>query len=522
MKNLVPSADDPLAEVTVHRVREGLARGDTACVTEVLEVLQQMAQRADCLSIQELADLIGRDLTTVTKVMKAAHCLGYNPAGIDVTTLAEAISVIGFDKIRNLVLSLLLIDGVEVRGGAGEAREVSALSLTSALTAQTLASQAGSQHGDQAFLCAALRQYGKLLLSTFLPEEYAAALARAQEGSFESAFQSVFGLTSFQLAQRILAEANLPKLIANTIQPVSPQLLQSANLSEGERLLVISDFSTSVCATIARPDLNAEQCQAKLAQLVRGAMRTLGVSEEDLLGTLKTVDRTLSTFARVHGVERFSNTLITRLRCVADGKSWRVEPATATATSARPMEAAHETVLAKGRDALATAIIEVEQLLQAPTRNSRAIFNLAARAIRTALNLRSCLVFFPEPGGSLLSAIVGSGPLFDEIRNQPLLDPHHRDVFTVCLERGEDAVIQDPSDPKIAPFIPDWFKRATGAGPLVLLPVGDADGVFAVICGVLNPKQRVELTPIRLQQLRTLRSHLATLRVELPGGRKAA
>src|SRR6185503_10597940 len=119
--------DRTLAEVTLHRVREGLAHSETACVTQVLEVLQEMAQKADRLSIQDLADLIGRDLTTVTKVMKAAHCLGYNPAGIEVTTLSEAIAVIGFDKIRNLVLSLLLIETAEGRGAVTEARDVAAL-----------------------------------------------------------------------------------------------------------------------------------------------------------------------------------------------------------------------------------------------------------------------------------------------------------------------------------------------------------------------------------------------------------
>ena len=43
--------DRTLAEVTLHRVREGLAHSETACVTQVLEVLQEMAQKADRLSI---------------------------------------------------------------------------------------------------------------------------------------------------------------------------------------------------------------------------------------------------------------------------------------------------------------------------------------------------------------------------------------------------------------------------------------------------------------------------------------
>jgi HD-like signal output (HDOD) protein len=521
MNNPVATSDDSLAEITVRRVREGLARSDTACVTEVLDVLQEMSQRADCLSIQDLAALIGRDLTTVTKVMKAAHCLGYNPAGVEVTTLAEAITVIGFDKVRNLVLSLLLIETAEARGGAVEAREVAALALTSALTAQTLATQAGSPHADQAFVCAALRQYGKLLLCTFLTEDYQNAMALVQEGSPETAFQTVFGLTTFELAHHILAEANLPKLISNSIQPVSPLLLQAANPSDGDRLLLISDFATRVCATIARTDLTAEQCQAALAQLVRGAMRSLALSEEDLLETLQTVDEVLSTFARVHGVSRFSSGLITRLRCLAEGKPWQVEPGARPRTRSSGTEFTTAAATAKGRDPLAEAIADVERLIRAGGSEPRSVFSAAARGIRAGLRLRSCLIFFPEASGPLFAPTIGSGPLFDALRNQAVLNPQHRDVFSVCLDRGEDAVIQDPSDAKIAPFIPDWFQRAVGTGPLVLLPVQDPLGVFAVICGVVGPGERVELSAPRLQQLRALRAHLAGLRSKLAPRRAA-
>src|SRR5262249_27301763 len=130
--------DDPLAAETVRRVREALAHSETACVTQVLEIVQELSQKAEHLSVQDLAGLIGRDLTTVTKIMKAAPCLGYTPGAVEVSTLSEAIAVIGFEKIRNLVLSLLLIETAEGRNSTKASQEVAALALTSGLTAQTL------------------------------------------------------------------------------------------------------------------------------------------------------------------------------------------------------------------------------------------------------------------------------------------------------------------------------------------------------------------------------------------------
>jgi hypothetical protein len=196
------------------------------------------------------------------------------------------------------------------------------------------------------------------------------------------------------------------------------------------------------------------------------------------------------------------------LQSLADGKTW---PGQAPGSRRLP-SLAEEQGANKPGDPLQTALGEVERLLASRPRNSKEIFTVAVRGIRAALRLRSCLLFLPESNGRLFAATIGSGTLFDEVRDQSVLDPHHRDVFTVCLERGEDAVIQEPSDPKIAPFIPDWFKGATGAGPLVLLPVRDGAGTFAVFCGVVGVGERVALTPTRLQQLKALRNQLAVLR----------
>jgi hypothetical protein len=108
------------------------------------------------------------------------------------------------------------------------------------------------------------------------------------------------------------------------------------------------------------------------------------------------------------------------------------------------------------------------------------------------------------------------------IRNQPVLDPHRKDVFTVCLARGEDVLIQDPDDPRILPFIPDWFQRIPGKGPFLLLPVKDSGGTFAIICGTTGKTDRIELNATRLQQLKLLRNHLGAIRSSLVQSRAAA
>src|SRR5262245_49068565 len=272
------------------------------------------------------------------------------------------------------------METAETHAGGGEAQDVAALALTSALTAQAVCARTNSLNADQAFVCTALRQYGKLLLCTFLPAEYRTALALAQEGSPETSFKSVFGLTTFELAQQILVDAKVSKLIANTLQAVRPQLLQSSNLSDADQLLLSCDFATEVCGVLARADAGAEQCQLDLAQLVKSRARALALTDDDLQAVLETVDRMLGNFGRVQGVETFSSPLLSRIRLVAQGDSSMGQPADGAASRPRAegagAKAAADKVVAG--DPIQTALREVKELVSASPREPRTIFNLAA------------------------------------------------------------------------------------------------------------------------------------------------
>jgi HD-like signal output (HDOD) protein len=519
MNQTATQRDSPASGRTLSLVREALAHGETACVTQVLEIIQEVSDRADHLSIQELADLIGRDLTTVAKIMQAANCLGYNPGAIDVTTLTEAISVIGFEKIRNLAISLLLLETAEQRSGAAESRTIAAHALSSALTAQVIIRRTTSLNSDQAFVCAALRHYGQLLLSTFLPDEYREALDLAEDMPLSAACTFVFGLTPLDLGRHILEESNLPWIIAGTLQEADADLFDSKKLSERDRLLVVSEFSTRLSELLGSPGLTSESFETGMKRLLTTYAHSVGLTEKDLKQVLGEVEQMLGTIGRAHGLDAFSNPLMNRLRAVVAGR--KLEPAPVAPRPA-PAEAETTPPESRGPDPIAAALVEVQRLVSVQPIDPRRVFALATRAIKAGLRLRSCLVFLQESDGPMFAATLGSGAFFEAIRNQPVLDPHRKDVFTVCLARGEDVLIQDPDDPRILPFIPDWFQRIPGKGPFLLLPVKDSGGTFAIICGTTGKTDRIELNATRLQQLKLLRNHLGAIRSSLVQSRAAA
>jgi hypothetical protein len=500
---------------TLAAVREGLARRETACVTQVLEIIQQLSGKVDHLSVQDLADLIGQDLTAVTKIMRVANCLGYNPTGVEVTTLPEAISVIGFENIRNLVISLLLMENAEKRSGRDSTHDVSGTALGGALLAQVLSQRVAGVNAEQAFVAGALRHYGKLLLSTFLPDDYLEAMESGRGTTFDSACNTIFGLDPLELGRRILGEANLPKLLHHSLDPAGHELIRSKKLTDPDKLIVVSDFSGRVAEMLSDPSITQGGFNQRMEQMLQDYSASIELDKEGFHEVLAKVSHVMGFVGQAQGVRAFESGIVRRLQNMAEGRPW---PKAASPVAGSSAEAASG-VPGKAVDPFATGLAEVERLAHSTPLEIRRVFSAAARCLKQGLSLRSCVVFVQDASGRMMAAGAGTGPLFHEIREQPLINAGHSDVFSVCVKRGEDVLIRNPEDVNIAPFIPAWFKSSPSKGPLALLPVKDFSGTFAIFCCVVSADERVELTAVRLQQLKKLRSYLAPLRevaVEAP------
>jgi hypothetical protein len=140
------------------------------------------------------------------------------------------------------------------------------------------------------------------------------------------------------------------------------------------------------------------------------------------------------------------------------------------------------------------------------------ILDATRRCVQSALKLTHCVVFLKDAGSTRLSAKVGSGAFFDELRGRPLLEPEKDDIFQAALVRGEDVLIQNANGPKVGPLIPPWLREAGRNKTLILLPIRDEQGTFALILGVSELLLTLELAVQFKQQLKLLRSHVAFVR----------
>jgi len=311
-----------LAQKTIKRVSDGLESGESAGLSEIVQLIQQLSGHAIDTSVQELATMIGKDLVVTAKVITAANTMGYNPTGVEVSTLTQAIHVIGFNKIRQLAVSLLLIENAERTLNPTEKREIAALALCSGLMAESVMEKHGSNSPENAFVCASLRNYGRILMTSFMIEDYRRARIIAMESgaSEDEAFNQVFGLTPLELGHHLLASAHLPEPILKSLQSLPPDAVRKAAQNPNVELLVLADLSVQLCELALRPDISATEFEAKAHALSSKTGRAFGLDVEGLLGALNDTGQQLNTFAASFGLKALTGSLAPRLQARASRK----------------------------------------------------------------------------------------------------------------------------------------------------------------------------------------------------------
>lgn len=551
-----------LAQKTIKRVADGLESGESAGLSEIVELIQQLSGHANDTSVQDLATMIGKDLVVTAKVIAAANTMGYNPTGVEVATITQAIHVIGFNKIRQLAVSLLLIENAERTLNPTEKREIAALALCSGLMAESVMEKHGSTSPEHAFICASLRNYGRILMTTFMIEDYRRAriLAEQSGSSEDESFNQIFGLTPLELGYHLLESAHLPEPILKSLRALPPDAVRKASQSTDVELLLLADLSVKLCELALRPDVSASEFEMKAHALSNKSGRAFGLDVEGLLGALNDTGQQLNSFAASFGLKALTGSLAPRLQARVARKDpsgflplTRLTPIDGepTATSTPPVPPPHSelpvpapttstptpsqvkasspttpptppvkepalpaTAALKRSEppvsteaifqrAFDTGIDQLASLLNESPVDMNKVFRVILQATMQGFTTNETVLFVRDRSSLPYSVQFGKGSLHDAIRRQPLVRESDRNVCGICLQRLEDVFINDATDAKIIAHLPPWLKSSKLAS-FVLLPVHENKRPFALVLAGWHEKKTIGFTVSQIRQVRSL------------------
>ncbi|HQL21722.1 MAG TPA: HDOD domain-containing protein [Opitutaceae bacterium] len=535
-----------LAARTIEQITSGMNSGQAPCLPELVQLIQTLSAKAIEVSVTELADLVQKDVSVMSKVLAAANTIGYNPSGVPIGTVTQAIQVIGFDHIRSLAMSLMLMRHAEDTQSAEEKRQATMLALSSGLVAQSLSQTHGIADPEEAFIAASLRNFGRLLMTAFMTDEYRSALQRAEEIPAEEAFSEVFGLTPLELGRTLLRSANLPKVLLDALRECSPQVLATLNDASKE-LLVAAELSMQLCELAIDRERSASEFTAATQALADRFRAHIKLTSDDIDNTLAFAGERISIFTHAFGVQGFSRDYVALLR----RRAQHMEPVTApqAAQARKPAQPAPATPQEKRApapdampappDAAATfavpppepvspesvgpaapplepvvctpqvwqdGLAQLSDCLAQSTIDYTRVRQQAMECVQAGFGAPEAVFFSIESDLRNFVATHGQGSLFRFLRGDRAIRLDEQTVFGVCLRRRENVVIHRTSDPKTAPYLPKWCHGEQGLGSFVALPLHDQTRCFALLLVGWPAPRQITLTADHTRLLRALLS----------------
>lgn len=470
-----------------HRLRLILqsidAQPDFASVKASMLNLQQVS-RSDRSHVRALTALIHDDAAMLAKLLRLVNAAYFRSVGGgEITSMARAVHLLGFQKVGMLASSLRLVEALpRAVDGPALQREFARAQLAAGL-AQALCHS--RRHADTIFLSALFQRLGDLLAGLHFhddarviddqldlqdlpresPRRHAARdrLARAR-----------WGMTIEEIGHEVARSWGWPAGLLGTMRSLQP--------ASADELLSGDDYARALCT--ATNALAGELIQMprrgpaeELAEARARRARSFGEQHADTLGL--DPQAIADTVEQAHGawLELLKALGVTLLE---PGESHAQAPGARLDPNSR----AYRQNLA---DSLADAVEHLRRMNRR-TAPLPEVLEASLKLLVKALGLQRAVACLADPATGALRGRLGVGdkavvlaPFFDI----PLRPP--ADLFGLLCSKNADTLIRDVSDPLIAQRLPPWFAERVRAGTFVVLPLVTPQGQ---VVGMLYGDQR--------------------------------
>ena len=173
----------------------------------------------DDTSATDVASTILKDASLTGRLLKMANSFYYNPAGHQINTVTRAVMILGFDQVRALALSLILIDSLSSTENREKIIEEMAQSFHAAVQAQELAKLVDNQEPENIFVATLLSRLGNMAFWAFSGEKGVALqeLIDSGEMSEQEAEHKVLGFHLHSLTKDLSKSWSLGELLDKSL-----------------------------------------------------------------------------------------------------------------------------------------------------------------------------------------------------------------------------------------------------------------------------------------------------------------
>lgn len=500
--------EEALRQQRLLRVMQGIdAQPDLAAVKASMLNLQQLS-RSERSHVRALTALIHDDPAMLSKLLRLVNAAFYRSVGGgEITSMARAVQLLGFQKLGMLASSLRLLEALPKGSDGARLQQEFARAQLAALLAQDFCHSA--RHADSIHLAALFQRLGDLLAGLHFAEEARviddqldiqelAPESAARQRARDRLARAQWGLSIEEIGHEVARSWGWPPALLASMRSLEP-----ASPDEG---LAGDDYARVLCTAanglagelLGLPATGSAEEQALArAGLVRGfAARfavPLGLDAETLDEAVEHTHGRWRELVRTLG-----------LTLLAPGEA-------APAPARRKLDPNSREYRQNLAENLADAIEQLRRM------NRRAaplpeLLDAALRLLVKSLDLQRAVACLADPATGALQGRMGVGdkaavlaPFFEI----PLRPP--TELFGLLCARNADTLIRDVADPVIAGRLPPWFGQRVKAGTFLVLPlVTSSQQVVGMLYGDRREPGELVVHERGLALLRDLRHQVLT------------
>ena len=173
----------------------------------------------DATSTSDLSRIILRDANLTARVLRLANSATYNTSGAKISTISRAIVYLGFNLVRDISMSLAIIDALLSGKTKEHALKLMAKSFHAAVQARDFATRRNDDAAEEVFIAALLRYVGEITFWCVSGEEGEHIIELIEQRGFskDMAQQEVLGFSLDQLTVGLTQDWHLSDLLHSAI-----------------------------------------------------------------------------------------------------------------------------------------------------------------------------------------------------------------------------------------------------------------------------------------------------------------
>lgn len=516
-----PGASGTL-EFLLRRMRH---KSDFPALSDSVASIQRVAT-SENESLSSLANEILKDVALTHKLLRLVNTAHYQHAGGGtISTVSRAVALVGFAGIRNLALSLVLLEHMNDKLHADQIKQ----EFLRSLMAGTLASELSpvANESEEAFIGSMFQGLGRLLTEFYFHEEAdqirslvhpGVAMAREtprQPMNEQAASTSVLGLSYEDLGLGVARSWGLPDTLQRCMRAATGTLPTEMPKQTPERLRWLATAANEMADVMlhAAPD-DAPRLVGQVAERHAKALGLKPKDVQDAVARSRTRLTQLASGLQLHlkpgsPAER----LLEPKPQLAD--STGRDPMTDTltrhqleATAPVPLDALppHE----DPAHVLAAGIQDITNSMVAENFKLNEVLRMILETMYRALGFRRVVFCLRDSRTGKLVGRFGLGEGAEQVValfQVPLAvnAGASPDLFTAVCVKGADTMISDATG-NIESRLPAWFREKVKAPTFLLLPLMMKNATFGLIYADKTTPGGITLSEKELSLLRTLRN----------------